>query len=102
MKNMTLKTKLLLTISIVAILGSLLSLLAISRIALTEMEAETLVRAQEELKAKRALISKELSNYIGTIEKQAKVMANDVSIKKATVEFTDSFFNSNTSGVSNG
>jgi methyl-accepting chemotaxis protein len=89
----SLKKKLLLTISLLAILASLVSSAFLSYLSLTEMEKDALVKAEADLTAKRVLVTAELSNYIGTIEKQAKVMANDVSIKEAAKSFSTAFFN---------
>jgi methyl-accepting chemotaxis protein len=94
---MLLKIKLILTIVVVAILASFISLFSISGSAISEMERETLLKAKADLTAKRSLVTKELTSYVSTIEKQIKVMANDVSIKEATDSFSKSFFATETS-----
>ena len=89
---MSLKKKLLLFISAIAILASISTSILISQMSLGEMRKDAELKAKSDLTAKRVLITSELTNYIETIEKQAKVMANDVSIIEAAQQFTDAFF----------
>ena len=93
---MTLKNKLLLIITLIAILSAATAITTIAYLSLSHKTKDTLKKAESDLTAKRVLITAELQNYIGNIEKQAIVMANDVSIKEATKEFTSAFNQFNT------
>ncbi|OUR63101.1 hypothetical protein A9Q74_02535 [Colwellia sp. 39_35_sub15_T18] len=55
------------------------------------MKKDALKKAKADLTSKRVLVTAELYNYIDNIQKQAVVMANDISIKEATTEFEEAF-----------
>ncbi|NVK23332.1 MAG: methyl-accepting chemotaxis protein [Gammaproteobacteria bacterium] len=89
---MSLKKKLLLTISLIAIFSTILSLFLISKLSLEQMREEAIRKAELDLTAKRTLISSELNSYIDTINNQAVVMAHDISTQEAAKQFTKAFF----------
>ena len=77
---LSLKNKLMLVISIITTLFTLVSVCIIAYLSIASMKTAAINKAEQDLVSKRVLITKELNNYIGTIEKQAVVMAKDVSI----------------------
>ncbi|MDP5254142.1 MULTISPECIES: methyl-accepting chemotaxis protein [unclassified Vibrio] len=87
----SLKKKMLFVISGLSIFSCVVGILVTSNIAIKQIEKDTLERAKSDLTAKRELVSSELKHYLDTIEKQAIVMAEDVSIKEAISDFTQAF-----------
>ena len=90
---MSLKRKLMLTISMIAIFATVAAIMVVSYLALSEMKKDALAKAEADLTSKRVLITAELNSYITNIQKQAIVMANAVSIKEAAREFSQAFVN---------
>lgn len=89
---MSLKSRLLLVMAVLASVVAIISVLLISKSAVNQMYDDTLQRYQSDLTAKRVLISSEVTGYLETIAKQIVVMANDVSIKEAARDFENGFF----------
>ena len=94
---MSLKQKLLFTISSIAIAATVVAIVVVSYLSLTQMKKDALTKAEADLTSKRVLITTELNSYINNIQKQAVVMANDVSIKEAITAFSSAFANYDTS-----
>ena len=92
-RDISLKKKLLVTILSIAIAASIVTSVAIEELTSTEMRNDALAKIESDLTAKRVLISKELNNYITTIEKQAIVMASNVSTKEFSLFITPAFLN---------
>ena len=84
-----------LVISIITTLFTLVSVCIIAYLSIASMKTAAINKAEQDLVSKRVLITKELNNYIGTIEKQAVVMAKDVSIQDAASGFSRAFLATN-------
>ena len=79
-RAISLKKKLLVTILSIAIAASIVTSVAIEELTSTEMRNDALAKIESDLTAKRVLISKELNNYITTIEKQAIVIKSFLNL----------------------
>lgn len=90
---MTLKQRLIIVISLIAVIISILSITINSYLTLEHMKEETIKQFNDSLTSKRILVGNEITDYFTTIEKQVVVMAHDISIVEAATQFKQAFNN---------
>lgn len=88
---MTLKQRLIIVISLIAVIISILSISINAYLTLEHMKEETIKQFEDSLTSKRILVGNEITDYFSTIQKQIVVMAHDISIVEATEQFKNAF-----------
>lgn len=88
---MHLKKKLIVVMSLVAIVISVLSISINAYLTLTSMKEETLLQYEEGLKSKRVLLTLEIEDYFLSIKHQIQTMSASIFTVEATNDFTQAF-----------